>query len=436
LFFGGLRPILNAANGGRVADTLHLWPVGLGRHAKFLLMNLSGMLKDFSVSALMMGLLTAFVGFISSFAVVLQGLTAMGASGAETASALLASSVAMGILAIFFSLRLRMPISIAWSTPGAALLSGVGAIDGGFPAAVGAFVICGALIVAAGFFRPLGQAIRMIPAVLANAMLAGILVSLCLAPVKAVAFNPWLGLPIVLTFVAVSTWRRLWAVPAALLAFVLVLMIGVDLPDDILTQLGHAVHPDLIFVTPVFSWHAVVSVALPLFIVTMASQNIPGIAILKAHHYEPPPGPLFAATGAASVLCGLVGGVSVNMAAVTAAMCASSDAHADPARRYWAAAIGGAGYIVLGLLAGGLIAFVAMSPPILLQAVAGLALIGAFSGSAVAAFKEAETREAAAITFLVTASGLSFGGISGAFWGLLAGGFVLALSRFMARMKK
>nr|WP_250810818.1 benzoate/H(+) symporter BenE family transporter [Neorhizobium tomejilense] len=394
------------------------------------------MFKDFSVSALMMGLLTAFVGFISSFAVIMQGLQAMGATAPEIASALLAQSISMGILAIVFSSWYRMPISIAWSTPGAALLSGISMIEGGFPAVVGAFVVCGVLIILSGLFRPLSRAIRLIPAPLANAMLAGILLSLCLAPVKAVAFNAALGLPIVLTWMVVVSRWRLWAVPASLGALILVLVFGVDLAPDAMAQIGAAIHPGLTFVTPVFTLHGVISVALPLFIVTMASQNIPGMAILKVHHYEPPAGVMFVGTGIFSILGGLVGGVPVNMAAITAAMCASEDAHPDPARRYWAAIVAGFGYIVFGLIAGGIIAFVSLAPPILLQAVAGLGLIGAFANAAFAAYRDPETREAAAITFLVTASGLSFAGISGAFWGLVAGGVMMALQRFMQALKK
>jgi benzoate membrane transport protein len=301
---------------------------------------------------------------------------------------------------------------------------------------VGAFVVCGVLIILSGLFRPLSRAIRLIPAPLANAMLAGILLSLCLAPVKAVAFNAALGLPIVLTWMVVVSRWRLWAVPASLGALILVLVFGVDLAPDAMAQIGAAIHPGLTFVTPVFTLHGVISVALPLFIVTMASQNIPGMAILKVHHYEPPAGVMFVGTGIFSILGGLVGGVPVNMAAITAAMCASEDAHPDPARRYWAAIVAGFGYIVFGLIAGGIIAFVSLAPPILLQAVAGLGLIGAFANAAFAAYRDPETREAAAITFLVTASGLSFAGISGAFWGLVAGGVMMALQRFMQALKK
>ncbi|MBT9372447.1 benzoate/H(+) symporter BenE family transporter [Rhizobium sp. CSW-27] len=387
------------------------------------------MLKDFSVQAMVMGLLAAFVGFVSSFAVIMQGLSAMGAGAEQVASALLVLSVLMGVLGILLPLWHRMPISIAWSTPGAALLTSVGLIEGGFPAAVGAFILCAGLIVFSGLFSPLGRAIRMIPAPLANAMLAGILVNLCLAPVKAVAFDPWLGLPIVATWMLVVIWKRLWAVPAALGAFALVLVFGVDLPPDVLARLGQSVHPQFLLVAPVFTLHGFISVAVPLFIVTMASQNIPGIAILKVNGYEPAPNPLFVASGLFSGMAAGFGAVPVNLAAITAAMCASEEAHHDPQRRYWSAIVAGIAYILFGLLASGIIAFVALSPPILLQAVAGLALVGAFSNAAQAAFRDAETREAAAITFLVTASGSAFAGISGAFWGLLAGAAMLGLKR-------
>lgn len=377
-----------------------------------------------------MGLLTAFVGFASSFAVVLHGLTSVGATEAQAASGLMALSVSMGLCAIVLSVATRLPVSIAWSTPGAALLASSGAVAGGFNTAVGGFLICGALIVVAGLWKPLGRAVAAIPAALANAMLAGVLIGLCFAPVKAIAFNPLLGLPIVAAWVIVGSINRLFAVPAALLAFVLVLALGVEIPADAMARLSATLVPHIEWVTPAFTVAGLVSIALPLFIVTMASQNIPGIAVLKVNGYEPQPGPLFATTGVFSILSAPFGGHAVNLAAITAAMCAGEDAHRDPARRYWSAIVAGAGYIVFGLLAATVMAFVSLAPPILIQAVAGLALISAFAGSAMAAFKEADGREAAAVTFLVTASGVSFAGVSGAFWGLLAGGLMLALARF------
>ncbi len=387
------------------------------------------MFKDLSAQSLFMGLLTAFVGFASSFAVVLQGLKGVGATDLEAASGLMALSVSMGLCGVVLSLVTRLPVSIAWSTPGAALLVTAGVPEGGFPVAVGAFLVCGVLIVVAGLFRPLGRAVAAIPAPLANAMLSGVILGLCFAPFKAIAFDPRLGLPILAAWAVVAAYKRLYAVPAALAAFALVIAFGVDLPEGAMASWAASLKPPVELVMPAFTIPSLISIALPLFIVTMASQNIPGIAVLKVNHYNPMPGPLFAATGLFSLLSAPFGGHAVNLAAITAAMCAGEDAHPDPKRRYWAAVVCGLGYVVLGLLAGAVTAFVSLAPPILIQAVAGLALIAAFSGSAVAAFKEVETREAAAVTFLITASGVSFGGISGAFWGLVAGGLMMALMR-------
>ncbi len=394
------------------------------------------MFKDLSFQSFFMGCLTAFVGFASSFAVVLQGLKGVGATDYEAASGLMALSVSMGLCAIVLSAWTKLPVSIAWSTPGAALLATAGTVEGGFAAAVGAFLVCGVLIVIAGLFRPLGRAVAAIPAPLANAMLSGVILGLCFAPFKAIAFDPKLGLPILVAWAAVLAFKRLYAVPAALLAFVIVMVFGVELPEGAMATWAQSLAPPVELVAPVFTLPALVSIALPLFIVTMASQNIPGIAVLKVNHYNPTPAPLFAVTGLFSLLSAPFGGHAVNLAAITAAMCAGEDAHPDPKRRYWAAIIGGVGYVILGLLAGAVTAFVSLAPPILIQAVAGLALIGAFSGSAVAAFKEPETREAAAVTFLITASGVSFAGISGAFWGLIAGALMLGFLKLAAARRR
>jgi benzoate membrane transport protein len=393
------------------------------------------MLRDFSAQALFMGILTAFVGFASSFAVVLHGLTGVGATEAQAASGLMAVCVALGVSMILLSAVTRLPIAIAWSTPGAALLANSGPIEGGFQTAVGGFLVCGLLIVIAGLWKPLGRMVAAIPASLANAMLAGVLIGLCFAPAKAIAFNPLLGLPIVLAWAIVGAFNRLYAVPAALAAFIAVLAFGIDVPPEALAGLSESLVPNPELVMPIFTVAGFVGIALPLFIVTMASQNIPGIAVLKVNGYEPDPAPLFATTGVFSLLSAPFGGHAVNLAAITAAMCAGSDAHPDPKRRYWAPIVAGVCYVVFGPFVGAVTALVALAPPILIQAVAGLALISAFANSALNAFKEIEGREAAAVTFLVTASGVSFAGISGAFWGLIAGGLMLALARFTAKRR-
>lgn len=391
------------------------------------------MLRDFSLQSLFMGLLVAFVGFASSFSVVLQGLEGAGATEAQSASGLMALSIGMGLFGIILSMATRMPISVAWSTPGAALLATSGALPGGFAAAVGAFIISAVLIIIAGMVKPVGRAISAIPAPIANAMLAGVLLALCFAPVEAVKVAPLLALPIIATWVIVGAFNRLLAVPAAFLAFVAVLILGVDVDASAWSGAFDSAFAQPVWVTPSFSLQGAISMALPLFIVTMASQNIPGVAILNINNYRPSAGRLFSATGLGSLATAPFGGHGINLAAITAAMCAGHDAHSDPARRYWSAIIAGIGYIVLGLFSGLVVAVVSLAPPVLIEAVAGLALIGAFGGAVLGAFKEPDAREAAAITFLVVASGVSFFGISGALWGLLAGIFVHGIKGIAAR---
>jgi len=382
------------------------------------------MSQSFPVQASAAGILSAVVGFSSSFAVVIAGLSAVGAGQAEAASGLMALSIAMGACAIFLSLRSRMPISVAWSTPGAALLATSGTLDGGFADAVGAFVITAGLIILSGLWKPLGRWVAAIPTPIANAMLAGVLLDLCLAPVKAIAELPVSGLAIAVTWAMVAKINKLYAVPAAVLV-----AIGLIAATAESSAIGiGSLWPAPILVAPTFSLPAAIGVALPLFVVTMASQNIPGIAVLRANGYEPAPGPLFSWTGLFGLAAAPFGGHAVNLAAITAALCAGKDADPDPRRRYWAAVVAGAVYILFGLCAGAATAFISASPPILIEAVAGLALLGAFGASLMGAVSETRQREAAVITFLVTASGATFFGISGAFWGLVAGGAILALN--------
>ena len=383
---------------------------------------------DFSLQALGAGLLAAFVGF-ASFPVVVQGLLGIGASQAEAASALMALSLAMGLCGILLSLKARQPISIAWSTPGAALLATTGVLEGGFAAAVGAFLICGLLILAAGLWKPLGRWVAAIPPALANAMLAGVLFTFCLAPVRALAEGPELALPVILAWAVVWRFKRLFAVPAALLVAVVAIALTTELP----ALEGAALLTQPVLVMPTFSTAALVGVALPLFIVTMTSQNIAGIAVLNANGYRPAPGPLFAVTGVFSLLAAPFGGHAVNLAAITAALCAGEDAHPDPRRRYWAAVASGAFYVVFGLLAGAITAFVAAVPAYLILTVAGLALLGAFGSALTGALTAEDDRLPAIITFLGTASGLSFFGIGSAFWGLVAGLAMMALLRWRPR---
>jgi benzoate membrane transport protein len=379
--------------------------------------------------AIVTGLLAAAVGYGSSVPVVLQGLTAVGASVSQTASALLALGFAMSVPAILLSLRTRIPISIVWSTPGAALLATSGAVAGGFPAAVGAFIACGLLIVLSGFWGRLGKAVSSIPGTLANAMLAGILFNLCLAPFIALSEAPLMALPVVLTWAVVGRFQRLYAVPAALLCAIVVMALGQDMPPLPMQKLL----PVAEWVTPTFTWEAMLNIALPLFIVTMASQNIPGLAVLKSFGFGPSPGPLFVWSGATSVVTAPLGAPTTNLAAITAALCAGPEAHPRPERRYIAAVAAGGGYLALGLFSGATAAFFAVAPTLIIQAVAGLALLGAFTGAVSRALAESDDRTAAAVTFFVTVSGLTVAGIGSAFWGLAAGLAFQALYRFGSR---
>jgi benzoate membrane transport protein len=383
------------------------------------------------VQPVMAGLLAALVGFASSFAVLLAGFTAVGASRAEAASGLVAVTAAMGLLGIVLSLRARIPIAIAWSTPGGALLVATQAPAGGYGAATGAFLVTALLIVIAGLWKPFARAVAAIPMPLANAMLAGVLLDLCLAPVRATAAMPLLALPIVLAWAICFRFVRLYAVPVAVMVAAVIVATATPVPPG---ALDHP-WPHPVFVMPVFTLDAAIGIALPLFIVTMASQNVPGLAVMAANGYTLKPRPVFIATGLASMATALLGGHSVNLAAITAALCAGPEAHPDPARRWIAAVANGTGYLVLALLAGLAAAFFAASPPLLIQAVAGLALLGSLAGALTGALSREEDRLPAVTVFVTSASGVSFFGIGPAFWGLLAGGALMVVLRMrMARL--
>ncbi len=384
------------------------------------------MIKDITVKAIFTGFLTTFVGFAASFAVVMQGLYAVGATDAQVISGLMMLCFFKALCEIYLSLKLKMPITIAWSTPGAALLASTGALNGGFPAAVGAFAVAGALVVLAGLWKPLERLVSNIPLSLANAMLAGVLLPLCLAPFTAISDFPLYGLLILLTWIAVGQVNKIWAVPAALAVFAIILFASIGVSSEQLQNVGAAAFVLPEFVTPQFTWQAMIGVGIPLFIVTMASQNITGYGVLRAYDYAPKAGELFWVTGIFTVFSAPFGGHGINLAAITAAMCASEEAGPDPKKRYWASVVSGVFYLMLVPIVGAAIAFVALAPVALIKAVAGLALIGAFVGALKGTVETADEREAAGLTFLITASGISLFGISAPFWGLLAGIAMLA----------
>lgn len=381
-------------------------------------------MKPDTAQPVLAGVVGSIVGFASSFTVVLAGLKGVGATDAQAASALLALCVAMGLVAIYLGLRERMPIAIAWSTPGAALLVSVGVPGAGWPAAVGAFLIAGGLTIVAGLWRPLEKAITAIPGPLASAMLAGVLLPICEGPAHAVVDIPGQAIPVVVTWLVLLRFARRWAVPGALAAAAIAVAAGggFHVPPG-----GLLPHPEL--TAPVFDLGTTIGIAIPLFIVTMASQNVTGMTVLASFGFRPPLRPILLSTGAGSVIAAPFGGHAINLAAITAALSAGPDAHADPRRRWVASVSGGVVYLVLGLGAGLATALVSSAPPVLVQCVAGLALLGALAGALAAAVADAELREAAVATLVVSASGITAFKVSAPFWGLLAGLLVLGWLR-------
>jgi len=371
------------------------------------------------------GLLSAIVGYASSFTLLLAGLRAVGASPVQAASGLLATCLGIGVVGAALSLRYRMPIAVAWSTPGAALLVGAGPVAGGFPAAVGAFLACAALTVVAGLAPWLARAITTIPRPVAGAMLAGILVPLCTAPVRALVEIPALAVPVIVTWAVLLRFARGWAVPGALVAAVAAIVAtGRDAG-----LAGVALRPVLVWTAPTVELRAVVGIALPLFLVTMAGQNVPGAAVLSSYGYRTPVRPALVATGLASAVGAPFGGHQVNLAAITAALTAGPEAHPDPRRRWIATLALAGGQVLLGLGAGVATALVLVSPPVLVIAVAGLALLPALGTSLGNAVCDPAMLLPAVVTFVVTTSGVAAFGIGAAFWGLLAGLATVLVSR-------
>ena len=365
------------------------------------------------------GIVTALVGFTSSFAVVLTGLRAVGATPEQAASGLLALCLALGLGCIVLAWRYRMPITAAWSTPGAALLAATGLVDGGWPAAVGAFLVVAGLILLTGLWPHLGRLIARIPPSIAQAMLAGVLLPLCLAPVTGIVVNPWGVVPVVLTWLVFARLAPRWAVPLAFVAAAIVVAVS-------LVQEGAALDPALLiphleFTMPTLTFGALVGIAVPLYIVTMASQNVPGVAIMRSFGYTVPWRSAMLVTGVGTALAAPFGGHAVNLAAISAALAAGPEADVEPGRRWIAAISAGGSYLVLAAASAAFAALVLLAPVAVIPAVAGLALFAAFGSAIQQAIDDPGERLPAVITFLVAASGISVAGISAAFWALVAG---------------
>lgn len=371
------------------------------------------------------GVLTALVGFTSSSAVVLAGLSGVGATQAEAASGLVTVCVTQALGILWLSRRHRMPITLAWSTPGAAVLASTGVVHGGWPAAVGAFLLVGGLIVLTGVWASLGTLVAAIPAPVAQAMLAGVVLELCLAPARGAAEHPWSVGAIVLTWLVLLRFAPRWAVPGAFVAALAV--VGVDVIRG--SGLHGGLAPSFVLTVPTLSWAAVISIAVPLYVVTMAGQNVPGAAVLSSYGYRVPWRESMAVTGVGTVAGAVAGGYTINLAAITAALAASPDSDPDPDRRWIASWTAGWCYLVLALVSTAVITFLGAAPALVIGAVAGIALLGTLGSSLAAALADTGARIPAAVAFVVAASGISVHGIGAAFFALAAGLVAFAVTR-------
>ena len=383
--------------------------------------------KDLSLSAFTAGFVAVLVGFTSSVAIVFQAAQALGATPAQITSWMWALGLGMGLCSLVPSLLLRKPVMIAWSTPGAAVLATAG-LAGGFSMgeAVGAFMVSAALVAVAGMTGWFERAMNRIPMEIAAALLAGVLARFGLQAFAAAQT----ALPLVLTMLVVYLFARKFAARYAVVVTLAVAVVFVALQGQMAWS---AVHLELampVFTAPQFSLSAAISLALPLFVVTMASQNLPGVAVIRASGYDLPISRLITLTGLATLVLAPFGAFALNFSAITAAMCMGPEAHEDRRRRYTAAVSCGALYVAIGLFGAVITGLLTAFPNELVVAIAGLALLGTIGNGLAVAVRDEQHREAALITFLVTLSGVVIAGVGSAFWGVVAGSFALFVQQY------
>ena len=383
--------------------------------------------KDLSLSTAVAGFVAVLVGFTSSVAIVFQAAQAFGATPAQITSWMWALGLGMGLCSLVPSLILRQPVMVAWSTPGAAVLATAG-LAGGFSMgeAIGAFMISALLITLAGVTGWFERVMNRIPMEIAAALLAGVLARFGLQAFAAAQT----ALPLVLLMLMVYlVSRRL----AARYAVVITLAAAVVFVASRGQMAWSAVQLELalpVFTAPQFSMAAAVSLAIPLFVVTMASQNLPGVAVIRASGYDLPISRLITLTGLATLVLAPFGAFALNFSAITAAMCMGPEAHADRNRRYTAAVACGAIYVAIGLFGAVITGLLTAFPKELVVAIAGLALLGTIGNGLAAALRDELHREAALITFLVTLSGVVIVGVGSAFWGVVAGSIAIFVQQY------
>ena len=373
-------------------------------------------LNDLSASAVIAGFVTVLVGFTSSAVVVFQGATAVGATAAELASWWWALGLGMGLLSIVLSLRYRQPVVAAWSTAGAALLI-TGTAGVSMPLAIGAFMVAGLLTAVVGFTGWFERAMSRIPLSVGAAMLAGLLLRFGLDAFVAMKTQMLLAGAMFAVYLLGRRWEPRYAVLLALASGIAIsAALGLLHLDALRFEMARP-----IWTTPQWSLGAIVGVALPIFVVTMASQNVPGVAAIRASGYDTPVSPLVGWSGAVTLVLAPFGAFALNLAAITAAISMGRESHEDPARRYVAGVSAGVFYLLIGLFGATVTAMFTAFPRELIMSIAGLALMGTIGNGLVTALSEERQREPALITFMVTASGVTLFGVGSAFWGLVAG---------------
>jgi benzoate membrane transport protein len=382
------------------------------------------------LSIITSAVVAALVGFGSTIAIIIAAAQAVGADAAQTSSWVAALCLSMAATAGYLSIRYRMPVVTAWSTPGAALIAASSGIS--IHAAVGSFLLVGALIMLAAFIKPFGRLIERIPTSIAAAMLAGVLIQFVMAVFQSAQGAPGLVLPLVGLFLVVRLFN-----PALAVLAVLFVGLGIAFGGGLAKPLASDMSlSTLTFIAPTFEPAALIGLGLPLFLVTMASQNLPGFAVLRASGYTPPSRPILAVTGLASVVTAFFGAHTSNLAAISAAICTGPDTHPDPAKRWLVGPFYALSYLIFAAFSAALIGLIAALPPELIRTVAGLALMGAFAGALGSALSDEGQRFPAVLTLAVTASGLTLFGIGSAFWGLAAGLIALGLDVLVLRLLK
>jgi benzoate membrane transport protein len=382
------------------------------------------------LSIITSAIVAALVGFGSTIALIIAAAQAVGATPAQTSSWVAALCLSMTATSAYLSLRHRLPIITAWSTPGAALIAATSGLP--IEAAVGAFMTAGTLILVTALFRPVGALIERIPSPIAAAMLAGVIIRFVVAVFDGAQTAPLLVLPLVGLFLVVRLVNPAMAVLAVLVAGLAgAFGAGIAKPLEL-----ESAFSTLTLVAPSFEPAAVVGLGLPLFLVTMASQNLPGFAVLRASGYEAvPTRSILAVTGLASILTAPFGAHTSNLAAISAAICTGPDTHPDPQKRWMTGPFYALSYLLFAVFGGALIALISALPAELIRTVAGLGLMGALAGALGTAMADEGKRFPAILTLAVTASGLSLFGIGSAFWGLLAGLLAVALDRLALRSR-